>query len=43
MCIFLQVSLALRIRTEKMEDSLRTVGLTQDEFLAMRDRRQNNW
>jgi hypothetical protein len=37
------VSLALRIRQEKMEDSLRTVGLTQEEFLLLRDKKLNDW
>jgi regulator of replication initiation timing len=38
-----QVSLALRIRVEKMEDSLRTVGLTQEEFIQLRDKKLSDW
>jgi len=37
------VALALRIRTEKMEDSLRTVGLTQEEYEALRDKKNHDW
>jgi hypothetical protein len=37
------VSLALRIRQEKLEESLRTVGLTHEEFLQLRDKKISDW
>lgn len=38
-----QVSLALRIRQEKLEESLKAVGLTHDEFLQLRDKKISDW